>query len=415
MLIDFSVTNFRSFYTTKTLSLTAQSINELKENVITSQKRKTLKSVAIYGANSSGKSNLIQAMLTMQACLLQSVKLNPGDKLYYDPFLLTPNSSKEPTRFEITFIHNNTYYRYGFEYTLTDIINEWLFTKTSRKVQYLFIRTPQGIDYDDSRFPDGIGMETKVNSNRLFLSLCAQLGGRIANEVMEWFQFKFNIIAGLNNIQYRAFSLNSLHHATSITNDIKSFLHNMKLGFNDVKTKETPNSNKETSMDFINSIMSARNIQLLSIHNIYDELGLPVDSYEFDFAARESAGTNKLFDLSGPIFVTLHNGGVFIIDELDAKMHPLISLQLIMLFHNKKTNPLGAQLIFSTHDTHLLSTKIMRRDQIWFTEKDIREQSDLYCLMDFVLPDGTKPRNDSNYERNYIAGRYGAIPYLINE
>lgn len=120
-----------------------------------------------------------------------------------------------------------------------------------------------------------------------------------------------------------------------------------------------------------------------------------------------------MFDLSEPIFETLYSRAVFVVDELDAKMHPLISRYIIELFNNPGTNPKNAQLIFTTHDTHLLSQKILRRDQIWFTEKDSKEQTDLYSLIDIVLPDGIKPRNDANYERNYIANRYGAIPYIL--
>lgn len=150
------------------------------------------------------------------------------------------------------------------------------------------------------------------------------------------------------------------------------------------------------------------------MHNQYNRNGKVCGSVKFHFDERESSGTRKLFDLSGPVFDTLFNGSVLIIDELDAKMHPLISQYIISLFNNKETNPKNAQLILTTHDTHLLSQKLLRRDQIWFTEKDDSEQTDLYNLMDIVLPDGTKPRNDSNYEKNYIAGRYGAIPYIVN-
>ena len=152
-----------------------------------------------------------------------------------------------------------------------------------------------------------------------------------------------------------------------------------------------------------------------TLHQLYDKSGMVCGTIEFQFDEKESAGTRKLFDISGPIFDTLARGAVLVIDELDAKMHPLISQQIIQLFHNPATNPLNAQLIFTTHDTHLLSSKMLRRDQVWFTEKNDVEQTDLYCLTDIVLPDGTKPRNDANYEKNYIAGRYGAIPYIINE
>lgn len=126
----------------------------------------------------------------------------------------------------------------------------------------------------------------------------------------------------------------------------------------------------------------------------------------------ESAGTRKLFDFAGPMFDTLASGSVLVVDELDAKMHPLLSLELVRLFNDPKRNKKGAQLIFTTHDTNLLSSKILRRDQIWFTEKDDNERTDLYNMMQIFLPDGSKPGGDGNIERNYINGRYGAIPYI---
>ena len=133
---------------------------------------------------------------------------------------------------------------------------------------------------------------------------------------------------------------------------------------------------------------------------------------DFVFEKMESEGTQKIFDLAGPIFDTINNGAVLIVDELDAKMHPLISQELVSLFNSPVHNPNGAQLIFTTHDTNLLSSRLLRRDQIWFTEKDLQERTDLYNIMQILLPDGTKPRGDGNLERNYIRGRYGAIPYI---
>jgi len=121
-----------------------------------------------------------------------------------------------------------------------------------------------------------------------------------------------------------------------------------------------------------------------------------------------------MIDFSGPIFDALQNGKMLIIDELDSKLHPLITMQIIKLFNSPETNPSKAQLLFATHDTNLLSTDIFRRDQVWFTEKDEVEQTDLYALDDFVFADGTKVRKDANLEKNYIAGRYGAIPYITN-
>ena len=155
-------------------------------------------------------------------------------------------------------------------------------------------------------------------------------------------------------------------------------------------------------------------IDVFTLHHVYNEKGEIVDSQPFIFKFHESQGTQKLFEIAGPLFDSLKSGRLLIIDELDAKMHPLISQHVIKLFSNEKTNPHHAQVLFTTHDTNLLSSHLLRRDQIWFTEKDKTESTDLYSLMHIVLPDGTKPRGDGNLERNYIKGRYGAIPYLRN-
>ena len=239
-------------------------------------------------------------------------------------------------------------------------------------------------------------------------------------QVISWFQSDFNVISGLNNQQYSSYSKLFFHKKEQSSVDALKFFQKLRLGFNSILThEEEPNIPSDLPTElramFQKEIQGKKSIELDSVHNIYSDKGKVVGSVNFSFEERESSGTNKLFDLSGPIFDTLYTGATLVIDELDAKMHPLISQYIIELFNNHETNPKNAQLIFTTHDTHLLSQKILRRDQIWFTEKDSQEQTDLYSLMDIVLPDGTKPRNDANYERNYIAGRYGAIPYIFND
>ena len=283
------------------------------------------------------------------------------------------------------------------------------------------MRNEEGICVEENNFPEGIGYEEKTNDNRLFLSLCQQLGGEISRHVISWFQSDFKVISGLNNQQYRSYSKLLFHKKETSSVGALKFFQKLRLGFSNILTREEEQwllipdmpSEKRTSLQ--KKIQNGKTIELDSVHNLYSDKGKVVGSINFSFENRESSGTNKLFDLSGPIFETLYTGAVLVVDELDAKMHPLISQYIIELFNNPETNPKNAQLIFTTHDTHLLSQKILRRDQIWFTEKDSKEQTDLYSLMDIVLPDGTKPRNDANYERNYIAGRYGAIPYILND
>lgn len=409
MLLNFTIENYRSFFEKKTVSLQSQKLSEeANENVTQAFSYNILKTLAVYGANSSGKSNLISAMQAMKLCVLSSVRLNPNDMLQYEPFLLLKDNNK-PTMFEVSFLKGNWCYRYGFSYTQTEIVDEWLFRRTTNrsKEQALFIRNKEGIAFEDKKFPEGIGLETKTNGNRLFLSLCAQLGGEISNQVISWFEIDFNVASGLNNQVYREFSKMQFHTRRNASTEAMRFFKTLQLGFNGISTHE--------EKTIISNDMSAYHIEIESVHNLYDKKGNACGQINFPFDEKESSGTRKLFDISGPIFDTLEKGSTLVIDELDAKMHPLISQQIIRLFNSTRSNPHNAQLIFTTHDTHLLSTKMLRRDQIWFTEKNDAEQTDLYCLTDIVLPDGTKPRNDANYEKNYIAGRYGAIPYIVNE
>lgn len=423
MILEFTVENYRSFYGKKTLVLEAdKALKECSEtNLFACSKHILLRTLALYGANSSGKSNLVSAMYTMARCILLSVRLNDNEELEYDPFLLLTDNER-PTMFEIIFLKGEYCYRYGFRYNLERIVDEWLFRKTTprSKEQMMFVRNEEGICVEEKNFPEGIGYEEKINDNRLFLSLCQQLGGEISRQVLSWFQSDFNVISGLNNQQYRSYSKLFFHKKEQSSVDALEFFQKLRLGFNSILThEEEPNIPSDLTIElramFQKEIQGKKSIELDSVHNIYSDKGKVVSSVNFSFEERESSGTNKLFDLSGPIFDTLYTGATLVIDELDAKMHPLISQYIIELFNNPETNPKNAQLIFTTHDTHLLSQKILRRDQIWFTEKDSQEQTDLYSLMDIVLPDGTKPRNDANYERNYIAGRYGAIPYILND
>lgn len=423
MLLEFTVENYRSIYEKKTLTLEADmALKECCEsNRFEYNKYNLLRTISIYGANSSGKSNIISAMQKMSTCVLSSIRLNDNDELDFDPFLLIENNSK-PTMFEVIFLKGNYCYRYGFRYNLNRIIDEWLFRKTTprSKEQIMFVRNKDGIYVDDSNFSEGVGYEEKTNDNRLFMSLCQQLGGQISRDVINWFQSEFNVISGLNNNDYNSFSKLLFHKKEESSKEALEFFKKLKLGFNKIITHvEEPviphNVPTELRALFQKQFQGKKSIELDSVHNLYSNKGEIIGTINFSFEERESSGTNKLFDLSGPIFDTLYNGSVLVIDELDAKMHPLISQYIIELFNKSETNPHNAQLIFTTHDTHLLSQKILRRDQVWFTEKDAKEQTDLYSLIDIVLPDGTKPRNDANYEKNYIAGRYGAIPYILND
>jgi AAA15 family ATPase/GTPase len=418
MLIEFTVGNFLSFNQKKTLSFEAKGISELKDNVAKCSNYKLLRSAVIYGANSSGKSNLLKALDRMRDVILSSVKLNDSDELDYSPFLLNTESENMPTFFEIVFVNDEQKFRYGFEYNASQIINEWLFIGKTEKP--LFIRTIDGIGVTD-KFEEGKGKEPSTNNNRLFISLVAQLGGTTSKKIIEWFK-SYNVLSGIEHKDYYGFTTRMLHGQLEGCEKSLSLFQTLKLGFKDLKADESEfnpidipdNMPKNLRQKLIKEFAGKTQVTLKTIHNKYDKNGNPVDTVSFEKDRNESEGTNKIIDLSGPIFDTLSLGKVLIIDELDAKLHPLLTTHIVNLFNHTHTNPNCAQLLFATHDTNLLNTHLFRRDQIWFTEKDDFEQTDLYSLYDFNLPDGTKVRNDSNIERNYIRGRYGAIPFITN-
>lgn len=422
MLLEFSCANFRSIHKVCTLSMVAQKITDEPKNNIAyvNDKLNILKTAAIYGANSSGKSNVLNAFASMVWHIIYSVKLNDGDELRYEPFKLS-SAGKEATYYEAKFILNGQTYRYGFEHDDKTIISEWLYSSSigGKKEQILFLRNEDGIGVNEKSFPEGVDKEESTVENRLFLSLCAQLNGKCSKQIIDKFK-TFNVISGINSNRYAGYSKAMLHKQLDGYGDAIDFFKTLQLGFESIQTKEReveipedfPERIKE---ELTNKLKGKKDIELRSIHNVYDEDGRIVGTTLFDFDRAESEGTKKIIQLSGPIFDTLNRGLVLCVDEIDVKMHPLISQFIINLFNDPEKNTKNAQLIFTTHDTHLLSSKMLRRDQIWFTEKDATEQTDLYNMMDIELPDGSKPRPDANYKRNYIAGRYGAIPYIINE
>lgn len=402
-LLQFTVGNYRSFHQERTFSMASSSIQDTpKECVVAEGRYKYLTVAAVYGANSSGKSNLVMALEAMKKIVLNSVKLNDHDSLYYDPFLLAEDSGKQPTHFEIVYLDaDETRVRYGFDYTLRQIEREWLFISTkNKKEQPYFVRDEEGIGVNETLFSEGAGLEERTNDNRLFLSLVAQLGGATSKVILDFFNSGYNVISGLNSQGYEGLTERQFLNEEAESTDALQFFKDLQLGFIDIETTE-----RETEK-------GRKLIDIFTLHNVYNVDGEITGKHQFRFDYCESQGTQKLFELAGPLFEALRHGRLLVMDELDAKMHPLISQHIIKLFSNEKTNPLHAQLIFTTHDTNLLSSHLLRRDQIWFTEKDKTESTDLYGLMHIVLPDGSKPRGDGNLERNYIKGRYGAIPYL---
>lgn len=409
-LLQFTVGNFRSIKDERTFTFAPTQIqDEPKESLGCIGKHRFSTISAVYGANSSGKSNLARALAMMNHIITHSVRLNDNDELVYMPFQLSPAGDSQPMHFEVTFLNNKKQHmRYGFENNSRKIVKEWLFVMSDEQQETpLFARDADGIAVNEDAFKEGIDREEMTNDNRLFLSLVAQLGGPISKDVLQFFNLELNVVSGLDSDGYQGFTLQEFKNGSDISVRTLDFLRQLQFGLTKIEVEE-----RDTASGSLTPRARHNAFDVYTSHYTYNGDGSISGQRRFNFYEHESEGTKKMFDLAGPIFDTLQCGATLVIDELDAKMHPLISRQVVKLFTSEETNPKKAQLLFTTHDTNLLSSKLFRRDQIWFTEKDTTESTDLYRLTDIVLPDGSKPRGDGNLERNYIKGRYGAVPFI---
>ncbi|MEP6542564.1 ATP-binding protein [Microcoleus vaginatus GB1-A2] len=419
MLIGFSVGNYKSFKETVTLSMVASSITEedkeLNENNVfpINDKLSLLKSAAIYGANASGKSNLVAAINFMKWFVLNSSKeTQVSEAIDIEAFRLSTETEKEPSLFEIVFVLEDKTFRYGFEVNAREVVSEWLFQADDSEEKVLFERDFDNYILDD--FPEGQGISDKTRSNALFLSVVAQFNGKISGKILLWFSKTLQLISGLQDRQYRKETLESFDNAGH-RHDIIEFIKKLDLGILDIVRVNTSvvfsiSDNTAKYGGSYSSLYPNSEIKttVYTSHPKYDAGGKQTSMELFDIEKHESEGTNKLFALAGILLDTLRTGKILLIDELDARLHPLITRELICLFNSNETNPHNAQLIFTTHDTNLLSSKTFRRDQIWFTEKDNKGATDLYSLVEY------KVGKDASFERDYIMGKYGAIPFIGN-
>ena len=426
MLLRFTVDNYRSFGRPTTLDLSAS--NGLKDNPGKGVSEmgpagRVLNSIAIYGANSSGKSNFLMAIGIMRLMVIRSVRLNDNEELPYEPFLLSTGEPR-PTHFEIVYYESRTrsIFTYGFEYNESSILREWLYAKMPRKSEKKLLLRELGSDIhiDEVNYINDIDVSAtrKLNNNRLFLSLAGQIGNGLSNRIIKWFDEDLRVLSGIEDT-YSRYTRRKVYDSEDTRMNVQSFLSKMKLGFDQFISNRIDLDKigipQGLPQEIIVQLKKEPIIQISTVHNVYNESGTITDTLMLDLENQESAGTNKIFNLSGPILEALSGGYTLVIDELDSQMHPLISCRLVEMFNNPQENPNSAQLIFTTHDTNLLSRDVFRRDQVWFTEKDSMGRTTLYTMMKAQEINGRlghAPRSDSNYQKNYIPGMYGAIPYL---
>ena len=413
-IIQFSVSNYRSFKEPQAFSLEAAAIvsrdKRLDEtNVMESTDHRLLRSAAIYGANASGKSNFTSALNFFKRLILNSSKETQAEeRIPTEPFLLAESSAREPSKFEAIFLVDGRRTRYGFQVTQERVVAEWLFEVRAKKETRLFTRDANGIEVARP-FAEGKGLEGKTRNNALFLSVVAQFNGKISQRLQTWAR-SLNVVSGLSDNGYLGFTITAFEKGER--DSILRFVRGLDVGITDVTVtrrslrESLPANIPEPLRDFLLEQKDVDLNQVFTEHSVFSEDGAIVGVATFDLERNESEGTQKLFALSGPILDTLKRGNVLVVDELDARLHPLITCSLIRLFNSPLSNPHGAQLIFTTHDTNLLNHNLMRRDQVWFAEKDRVGATKLYSLAEYRV------RNDAPFEKDYIRGKYGAVPFL---
>lgn len=416
MLIEFRVKNILSFKEEQVFSMVASSLSELPENKIEVENSfHTLKSASIFGANASGKSNLLDALVQMQSFIHDSVKKSQDKRgLPFLPFALNPKTREENSVLEVTFIYKSTLYRLGFEIGKKQIVQEWLYIDEEE----IYTRTEGNLAFYNSNYfkDDEVKLKfSMTNEKSLFITILSNTNTDFAEEILDYFKTNLNVINGISGGRF-GYTKELLKDGSK---DVKNKLLKM-LTFTDLNIKDLTikkhdfeiSGIEDPEIEIPKEILEHLELEsnrLLSEHNVYNDEGEIVGSHSFDAEYFESSGTKEFIRLAGPIIDTLQNGKVLFIDEVDAQLHPLMTQYIMGLFNSKENK--NAQLVITSHNSTILSSKLQRRDQVWFVEKDRLEGSHLTSLSNYKFK-GEVVRADENYEKNYLKGKYGAIPHI---
>lgn len=395
MIIQFTVENFLSFREAATLSLAASALKEKQtssEDIVfelAGTNLSLLKSAVVYGANASGKSNLIKALDFFKWFVINSSKgVQSGERIQQvESFRLNRGTENEPSYFEAVFADEQAQYRYGFEVDEKRVYREWLYQKSNKKKAKeveLFLRNLDEYELHP-KFTVGKEVVAKrmVRDNALLLSVAAQFNEAVSVEIMEWLA-NTTIVLGSSDERIWEMAARQIDNP-EMKQRIVEFAQFADFGIDDIRKVD-------------NTVISS--------HQQCDETGKATKMVTFPFRKNESEGTIKYFSLAYPIIDALDHGKRLVIDEFDSKMHPLLTSKIIALFNSRLTNAKNAQLIFTTHDTNLLNANLFRRDQVWFTQKDSLGASELYSLAEY------KVRNSAPFEKEYLMGKYGGVPIV---
>ena len=405
MFLYFKTQNNFSYEQPVELSMVAGNYSELQENLVPLPGKyevSVLKSTVIYGANASGKSNILKAITSGINLILNSTKeIQIGDELPFFPNKNNKKNNKQPTSYTFGFFIDGSHFEYYYVHNNTVILEEKLIEFVTQKPTEHFHRIyiPENDTYEYSFSRSFTGEKEKIkditNNVSLFLSVGAQFKLPVAEKVFTWIKSKLVSLININspggiNTNY---TLNLIRKNPEIKVLVLDALRKADFLIKDIQVED-----KEEK----------RFIKATTFHEGRDENGQKI-LIPFDLDKEESVGTRRFLAWIGVWLDVLAKGRILFIDELGNSMHTLLSKHLITMFHNPKTNPNNAQLIFTTHDTNMMDFKILRRDQIWVIDRDEYGNSSLVAISDFKIKKG------KILENSYLQGVYGGIPHIIND
>ncbi len=424
MLIEFKVSNFRSIREEQTFSLIASNYEKNHAECLIAPDLpgmagvKFLKGAALFGANASGKSNVLAAVRFVARMIERSAtESKPGDLTGAQPFKLDRDSNSQPSRFMVTFAVAGVRYVFGLAVTPQRVVEEYLDAYPKGLAQRWYHRTynSESESYEwrkpSAAFRHDKDLQDKTRENALFLSVGPQFNHPQLTPIFEWFKNGLQFInldaeAGFGPLFTAKLAMDAGRH-----DQLLSLLRSADFGVTGVEVNEREVKLTDWAFrslapldEFIETDKGGAAIRQLEIGLLHRGEG--IDPVRFDFDKDESAGTRRFFALAGPWMDILKKNYTVFIDEIDTSLHSLLVRQLLELLFCRQDPLAGSQVIFTTHNATLLDQSLMRRDQIWFTEKTHAGATRLYPLTDF------QPRKDEALAKGYLAGRYGAIPYL---
>jgi len=405
MVLEIRLSNFFSIKDEIVLDLRAansksQKVQTLQANTIAYKDEQILKSVAIYGANASGKSNIIKAIRTCCLIILLSHNNNENTLFGFTPFKFE-NYSQRPSKFFIRFVMNEVEYEYSFSLTQTEIITEELYYYPNGRRAKVFTRDEnqgkaKNIIYNFGsviRKP----MDVAENTSRktLYISRASQMDRDIAKDIFNFFGSTFI----LNYLSYNANEVEKLYKDNRDT-----LLKALKIADSDivnVSMRKMAHPGKNVTFDFDKNQASLQDTIMEQL--IFSTFHKVNDKIAFDFAKDESSGTQALFFIMLSVIDIVKNNKILLIDEIETSLHSKIVEYIVELFHASSS----AQIIYTTHNTNLLNLNKLRKDQIYFVNKRDDGSSDLYSLFDYK-----DFRDTMDVEKAYLQGRFDAIPYI---